>query len=607
MGLYRKKNIVIGAVGRLLLPESLWTRQMLLAWGGCLLSIAVFDVLWCLQTSFVPFRYFGTYVNALLFATLLSFPTVVWRRSWPQLAVMLLADVFMMANLMYCNNCFNAIPAASYLSVLKLTETPGVLSAAFRWIYLLLPGIALVTFMMMNPRQTDRKPNRVFYLLTLGLLLIISAVTALFHGGMVSHVDGMRGERDTAQAAEVIYTPAGYLLADMMSEHPAVTPAQRRFVAGWGSDQMRYQGQMSHPSDSVPRRENLVMIVCESLESWPVGTVVEGKELTPSLNRTLADSTLSVWYAPRVLSQAGRGRGIDGQLLMLAGMYPMHDFVFSMQYAGNNYFTLPKAMKMAGAKTYILGGAKPIDLNQEPVARSFGIDNIELSDTWDNSERIGEPGVLSDKSLFSQSEAKMRRGDVWPEGEKAYVQIVTSTMAPPFDVPAEHRTIALGGNYPQKLRDYMTAVHYTDNAIGSFLDYLRSRDDWNRTMVVIAGNHEAFGSRRHSLRQDPLAAKMVNAQEFVPLIIINAPFSGRRGAVMGQADVYTTLLDQMGLPYIWRGMGFSALSPDSPAFAVGYDGDIVGDIRNTPSDLMKHVENARKASDILIRFDLMGD
>ena len=67
MGLYKKKNILVGAVGRLLVPEALWTRQYLLAWLGCLLTVLVFDVLWCSQTTFRSLGFVGTYVNALYF------------------------------------------------------------------------------------------------------------------------------------------------------------------------------------------------------------------------------------------------------------------------------------------------------------------------------------------------------------------------------------------------------------------------------------------------------------------------------------------------------------------------------------------------------------
>jgi len=94
----------------------------------------------------------------------------------------------------------------------------------------------------------------------------------------------------------------------------------------------------------------------------------------------------------------------------------------------------------------------------------------------------------------------MQRGEIWPEGEKAYVQIVTYTGHNPFKIPEKFKTISFSGNYPEKLTDYLTTVHYTDQALGRLLDYLKSRPDWHRTMVVIVGDHEALASWRHEMR-----------------------------------------------------------------------------------------------------------
>ena len=197
---YKKKNIWIGAMGRLMLPEALWTRQMIIAWIGCFLTVVTFNLLWCWQTTFHPLAFVSTWLNALLLATVMAFPTVVWRRSWPQLLVMLLVDLFMLANLMYCHNYFNAIPAASYELAHKLLDTPGVISSSFRWSYVALPAIALLTFVVMNPMEKERKPNAVFYLLTGALLFLASYLSAMVSGGMTDHVDSMRGESYYASA-----------------------------------------------------------------------------------------------------------------------------------------------------------------------------------------------------------------------------------------------------------------------------------------------------------------------------------------------------------------------------------------------------------------------
>lgn len=63
-----------------------------------------------------------------------------------------------------------------------------------------------------------------------------------------------------------------------------------------------------------------MIIVCESLESWPVEARIAGKEITPYINSLLADS--ATLYVPRLLTQVDAGRSIDFQLMLNTGLLP---------------------------------------------------------------------------------------------------------------------------------------------------------------------------------------------------------------------------------------------------------------------------------------------
>lgn len=509
MGLYKKKNIFIGAIGRLMFPEALWTRRFLVAWIGCLLTVVAFDLMWCLPTNPRALAYAGTYINGILLATVLALPAVASRRQWPQLVVLLLADCVLAANLMYGAAFYSSIPLGAYPSVASVLDFTGAVGTRFSWWYLVLPAIAVATFLLMQPADEadEPRPNIIFYTLTLGALALLAGFVAMACGGMARHVARLRSSYNGI-VAPVVYTIPGVLIAESLEVPDSISPEQQKYVASWGRNHVAMRSAMGEPADTMARRDNLVIIFWESLESWPIGMKVEGKELTPNLNRMLRDSAMRSFYAPRVLSQAI---------------------------------------------------------------------------------------------------AKMQRGEVWPDGEKAYVQINTLSGHAPFKIPAELQTISLDGGYPARLRDYMTAVHYTDQAVGRLLDYLRQRPDWNRTMVVVTGDHEALSHWRSALRSDASGARMINPEEYVPLIVLNAPIAGRRAAVMGQIDIYPTLLDQMGLDYGWRGMGFSAVAERSPAFAVSHRGRIVGDTSGFGSNVARHVEDALTVSDLILRHDLLEE
>jgi phosphoglycerol transferase MdoB-like AlkP superfamily enzyme len=584
-----------------LFPRSLWQRRFVVAWFGAFVTVLLFDVIWCSLTTFRGLGFVSTYVNAFLLSLLLAMPTVFSKRRWLQLLVLLVFSIFAICNFIYCRTYFNAIPLASYGLVGNVMDFTASVKDSLSLVDVVLPIVAIITFINLPKQPSFSVRARLSYVYTVVITFVISAICAFCSGGFTKHVTWLKDQCYYATTPAVIYTPFGNLIAEALTSDAPISNAQKQDVSRWFED----HDNMAAPDSlaETSSKDNLVFIFCESLESWPINAKVEGKEITPNLNAFIADST--TYYASRVLSQVGNGRSIDGQLLMLTGMYPMQNFVYAMKYADNKYFALPDAMKQTGAHTYLLSGDKPSTWNQGLIARAFGIDTLLMRDSWDNSEMIGNPKRLSDASLFKQAENKMRAGEIWKEGEKAYVQMVTYTCHNPFVIPDEYKTLRLKGTYNTRLANYITAVHYTDHALGKFINYLRSRSDWNRTMVVIVGDHEALASWRDEICADSKIGNIVSKHSHIPFIVLNASVAGKRESVMGQADVFATVLDQFGLNYNWRGMGYSAIAKNSPKYAFDYQGKLEGDTVGADRKQLHNVDTARKISDLVIRYNLL--
>lgn len=107
----------------------------------------------------------------------------------------------------------------------------------------------------------------------------------------------------------------------------------------------------------------------------------------------------------------------------------------------------------------------------------------------------------------------------------------------------------------------MVVANYTDYAIGQFITFLRSQKKFENTMIVITGDHEGFGLTRKPLYEHALGKDIISPERFTPLIVLNSPVHLRYEKVMGQVDLYPTLLDLLGADdYPWRGLGESILS-----------------------------------------------
>ncbi len=591
-----------------LFPANMWVGRLTLLVAAAFLKLIIFDVIWCSGTTFRAMSDIGLYVNAIFAALLIVLPYMLTRRLWVEIVVMFLVDILLVCNLMYCRTYFTAIPLDSYLLAGNLADFKESVVDSMRWADILLPLSTAAAALICIPAWRNFPKGCLWrYLLTLLAAGLIAYLTALARGGFTAHFSKLKESCYYTTCTTPIYTVGGSILYDAVATAKTISDDDRRLIADWMS-----QKDVLRPyvplSDSIAGRQNLVIILCESLESWVIDREVDGKQITPFINSLLKEP--STLYAPNVLTQVGSGRSIDCQLLLNAGMMPMESSVYSMKYPDNTYFTLNQALKEKnGAKGYILTCDKPIVWNQEPIARAFGIDSLLDRDSWHNDELVGNPAKLSDGSFLRQSVEKMKAGEIWPVGENAFIQFVTYSGHNPFRLPEKLKGIDFTGKYPQRMVDYMTMANYTDRSLSDLIGYLRSRPDYDSTLIVITGDHEGLASDRAEILKSAEAKTIVSDRQFTPFIVLNSPVGGRYNGVMGQIDMYPTLLNLMHLDdYRWKGMGQSILTPGKPAFAVSsMTNRIEGDTVGVDPAVINNVLTARAVSDRIITFNTLAD
>lgn len=591
-----------------LFPERLWSEQFTIAWIVSLLTFLVFDIYWCSITTFRSLGFVQTYLFALLGATVFTLPVIVFpKRAWIQFTVWILLDILFTANIMYFRTYFTAIPASSYLLAGNLSDFKTSVTDSLRLSDSILFIISLIGYFLIRNRRYGKK-SVWQYLSTLGSLAAISALASLPYKGPVNHTKYLVQQCYFTNCPPVIYTVFGKLAADILTSSDSLTGGGKKLIISWLLDHKN----TLQPSDAIkecPIRRNIVFVFLESFESWPIEKSIEGQEITPNINRWLKDST--TFFAPNVVTQVGNGRSIDSQLLNLAGMLPMQNEVYAMTHSDNRYFTIPKALKELEPQTrsYILTGDKATTWNQVRVAKAFGIDTLLDVSHWKITDKIGNPPKLSDEALFSQIADKCRNGEIFPVGEPAFMQIICYSSHNPFAIPENKRHITLKGEYPEKFAEYIHAVNYVDCSLAILVEYLKSRPDWQNTSVVVIGDHEGLAVYRDKMLGHSFSKELVDPLQHTPLLIINSPVGGRFDGTMGQVDVYSTLLDIMGLhDYSWQGMGMSVLDNDFYSAAVDPKGNLIADDRSKLTESrIKKLSEARKVSDIIIKFDLFND
>lgn len=558
--------------------------------GLTFLSLLWFDIAWCMSTTFTAFSMAETWVNALLIGLLLSLPTLVFRRPRLQAAIITLLCLWLEANLLYSRTYFNAIPLSSYLLVGNLGDFTASVTDSLRVADLGFAVIIAAAWFLAVRRPVNPLGVKRWAILTL-LAAVVSGGLVIMRGGYGEAWRSLENA-NYFSCRTPMYTPFGWLIHDATTSLAPLTEADRAEIDSVIAD----TPPLPCLADSIPRRHSVVMIFCESLESWPIGLKLEGKEITPTLNRLVADTT--TFYAPRIVTQVAAGRSIDAQLLINAGLLPMLSGVYAMSHVAEPYPTLTRLLsERYGARSSLLTVDKPVTWNQEGVARAFGIDTIIARDSWVNDEKVGARRKLGDRSFMRQAVEKMRAGEIWPVGQPAYLQIVTYSGHNPFVLPEELDNLKLSGDYDATVKNYLTMARYTDEALGILVDYLRSRPDYADMLIVITGDHEGLASYR------PAAVSrhsQVDAGCHTPLIVVNSPIGRRFDAPAGQIDVYPTLLTMLGLcDAEWRGLGVSMFSPRHPRAAVGQQGEIESET-TVPDSVANRLRRARVISDRII-------
>lgn len=570
------------------------------------------NLLWCMLSTFTPFSKIETYLDTILVSLILLLPLICFRAVKTTLVIFVLLDGLFVANLMYFRTYFTAIPLDSYLLAGNLSDFSSSVIDSCRVVDLFFPLSTIAAGILWwrnfrKPEDKQVRKERKRYSIARYVLLIL--LVALIPAIRLWSQNGFKAAYERLQDAYLhtcnvpMYTIFGSLYYDYTCDQIVYTEDIKNDIDSWLARKTDCKSVLPH----VYAKDNCVIILAESLESWVLNKTVEGQEITPNLNRILRDS--SVIYAPHVLSQVKGGRSIDAQLLMCTGLLPINSGPYSIKFPESYYPSLVKAFKEKhkNARAYSLTVDKPMVWNQCIIAPVLGYDSLVSKSSFIQEEPVGSRRQVGDRAFLRQCLSKMKKNEVWSDSGNTLVQCVTYSGHNPFILPDSLKKVFFSEDVPDVLNRYMTMANYTDRAIGEFISRLKSDKRFENTLVVIMGDHEALGTVRKELCSDPVGKNILSDKAFVPLIILNAPSNMYYGKVMGQIDVYPTLLDLLGLnDYWWKGLGESIFNPQKPDFDVDSQLNIVGDTAGIPDEEVRMAKKAWEISDLIIRYDYLG-
>ena len=245
--------------------------------------------------------------------------------------------------------------------------------------------------------------------------------------------------------------------------------------------------------------KNVLVIHAESLQNFVINKKINGKEITPNLNKLINKSL----YFNNFYALDSVGTSSDSEFTFSTSLLPTNNGTVFINYWNRKYETIQKKFNDAGYYTFSMHANNGTFWNRNIMYNSLGYQkfyNYESDYIIDETIGLG----LSDESFFRQSLVKLK--EINEKGQNFYGTLITLSNHTPFtnegkdlsnfDVSSYHydkNGKLITDNYLEGtiLGSYIKSVHYADKALGEFIDGLEKEGLLDNTVLIIYGDHDA--------------------------------------------------------------------------------------------------------------------
>lgn len=525
------------------------------------------------------------------------------RKRNKDFAIFLLFSIafYLLSNVLYYRTYYSILPIDSIKMASNLMGLKDSITSSFHPtdLYFFLPTLLLTLlyyFVFKKRMQIETQKYRISVLVVV-LILISSVIGKEFYDNRNNPYGLFTDENDFRYDVIEGTSSYGFLCcwawqaSELFAANQKISPKEAAKIEQWlANHKQKHQVMVEN------KGRNVILLIVESFESFPIEKELEGREITPCVNALLQEE--ACLYANHVVPQVKGGRSSDAQLMINSGLLPMHSGAACFRKPLNSYKTLAKALKEKKYSTYTMLGGNASFWNQGIFNKLMGYDQLIAIDQFRNDESF-EFG-LTDSTFLSQATEKLNK---LPQPYLA--QLITLSSHAPFELLDNRVYFETPKDCPKELAHYLNAIHYVDQCIGRFVVDLKKSGQYQKAMLIITGDHDAFSHKPYL--SNKYGKQILEELSYDPFIVLNADISKRHTAVLGQIDLYPTLLDVLGLNnYEWSGLGTSILQPNPPQFAINAQLQFVSNEQKTANLPVKLCTDAWGISDLIISKDYFG-
>lgn len=290
--------------------------------------------------------------------------------------------------------------------------------------------------------------------------------------------------------------------------------------------------------------KNVIVIQVEALQQFVINKKINGQEITPNLNKWLNKCL----YFDNYFYQVAGGTTSDAEFMSNNSLYPAQSGAAYYNYSNDTYSSLAKELQNENYYTAALHGNTEGFWNRNVMYRAESFDKFYGKSSLNSDEIVGLG--ISDKSFLNQSVDKLKSFK-----QPYYSFLITLSSHYPYDDVKHYGNFNVGDYEGSLIGNYIKAIHYTDEQLGTFLDKLDKEGITQNSVIVLYGDHFAIPKTNEDQlfkfegTQNTDDLSWFQYQK-VPLMI-HFPGDQNKGVnhtYSGQMDLYPTLANLLNLP-----------------------------------------------------------
>ena len=297
----------------------------------------------------------------------------------------------------------------------------------------------------------------------------------------------------------------------------------------------------------IAKKKNIIKIHLESFQTFLINKKVNGKEVTPFLNK-LSTGNDDFRYYPNFFHQTGQGKTSDSEFTMDNSLYGLPQGSAYSLKGDNTYQSLPAILdQKEGYTSAVMHGDYKTFWNRDQIYKHFGIDKFYDATYYDMSDENVVNLGLKDKPFFKASaeyQSKMK--------QPFYSHLITLTNHYPFTLNSEDASIDKPNTGDSTVDGYIQTAHYLDQALEQYINDLKAKGLYDDSVIMIYGDHYGI-SENHNNAMEKLLGEQITPAKFTDLnrtgFWLKIP--GKNGTVdetyAGQMDVMPTILHLVGI------------------------------------------------------------